>query len=69
MIIPNFPTSSQVNLQEYLTYVASLASEVQGYLTMAEKRTETARTDSTDSLEVDDLENIANPEMIMPFSV
>merc|ERR1712128_248997 len=51
------------------TNVASLASVVQGYLTMAEKRTESARTESIDSVEVDDLENIATPEMIMLSAV
>jgi len=51
------------------TNVASLASVVQGYLTMAEKRTESARTESIDSVEVDDLENLATPEMIMLSAV
>merc|ERR1719278_1904598 len=51
------------------TNVASLASVVQGYLTMAEKRTESARQESADSVEVDDLENIATPEMIMLSAV
>ena len=51
------------------TNVASLASVVQGYLNMAEKRTESARQESADSVEVDDLENIATPEMIMLSAV
>ena len=34
------------------TNVASLASVVQGYLNMAEKRTESARQESADSVEV-----------------
>lgn len=51
------------------TNVASLASVVQGYLTMAEKRTENARNESIDSVEVDDLENLATPEMIMLSAV
>ena len=41
------------------------ASLAQGYLTMAEKRTESARTESIDSVEVDVLENLETPEMIM----
>ena len=36
------------------TNVASLASVVQGYLNMAEKRTESARQESADSVEVSD---------------
>ena len=36
---------------------------------MAEKRTESARQESADSVEVDDLENIATPEMIMLSAV
>ena len=52
------------------TNVASLASVVvQGNLSMAEKRTESARTESIDSVEVDDLENLAIPEMIMLSAV
>ena len=51
------------------TNVASLATVVQGYLNMAEKRTESARQESADSVEVDDLENIATPEMIMLSAV
>ena len=38
---------------------------MQGNLTMAEKRTESARTESIDSVEVDDLENLTVPETIM----
>jgi len=49
--------------------VASLASVVQGYLNMAEKRTEAARQESVDKVEVDDLDNIATPEMIMLSAV
>jgi translation initiation factor 3 subunit A len=45
------------------------ASLAQGYLTMAEKRTESARTESIDSVEVDDLENLETPEMIMVSAV
>ena len=51
------------------TNVASLASVVQGNLTMAEKRRQSARTESIDSVEVDDLENLAIPEMIMLSAV
>merc|ERR1711970_410989 len=51
------------------TNVASLASVVQGYLTMAEKRTESARQESADSVEVDDLDNLNTPEMIMLSAV
>ena len=51
------------------TNVASLASVVQGYLTMAEKRTESDRTESIDSVEVGDLENLATLEMIMHSAV
>ena len=49
--------------------VASLASVVNQYLSMAEKRTDAARQESVDSVEVDDLENIATPEMIMLSAV
>ena len=45
------------------TNVASLASVVQRYLTRAEKRTEAARTESIDSMETNDRENLATPEM------
>ena len=51
------------------TNMASLASIVQGNLTMAEKRTESARTESIDYVEVDDLENLVIPEMIMLSAV
>ena len=51
------------------TNVASLASMVQGNLTIAEKRTESARTESIDYVEVDDLENLVTPEMIMLSAV
>merc|ERR1711963_686168 len=44
------------------TNVASLASVVQGYLNMAEKRTESARKESVDSVEeLDDLDNPDTP--------
>ena len=49
--------------------VASLAAVVNQYLSMAEKRTDAARQESVDSVEVDDLENIATPEMIMLSAV
>jgi len=53
-----------------LTNVASLASVVQGYLTMAEQRTEKARKESAESAaEVDDLDNLNTPEMIMLSAV
>ncbi len=52
------------------TNVASLASVVQGYLTMAEKRTDTARQESVESVQdVDDLDNLATPEMILLSAV
>ncbi|XP_040564646.1 eukaryotic translation initiation factor 3 subunit A [Lepeophtheirus salmonis] len=52
------------------TNVASLASVVQFYLTSTEKKTEAARQASKDSVaDVDDLENIATPEMIMLSAV
>lgn len=52
------------------TNVASLADVVQGYLNLAEKRTDEARQKSHDSVqEVDDLENLATPEMIMLSAV
>ena len=41
--------------------VVSLESMVQGYLSMAEMRTESARTESIYTVEVDDLENISTP--------
>jgi len=47
-----------------------LASVVQGYLTMAEQRTEKARLESVESAaEVDDLDNLNTPEMIMLSAV
>jgi len=49
--------------------VASLAAVVQGYLTMAEKRTDSARQESVDKVEVDDLDILATPEMIMLSAV
>merc|ERR1712088_129389 len=53
-----------------LTNVASLASVVQGYLTLAEQRTEAARQESVESAaEVDDLDNLNTPEMIMLSAV
>jgi hypothetical protein len=36
---------------------------------MAEKRTEAARKESVDKVEVDDLDNLATPEMIMLSAV
>ena len=51
------------------TNMASLASMVQGNLSMAKKRTESARTESIDSAEVNDLENLVIPEMIMLSAV
>ena len=40
------------------TNVASLAAVVQGYLNMAEKRTDAAKQESVDSVEtIDDLDN------------
>merc|ERR1719479_805404 len=42
-----------------VTNVASLAAVVQGYLNMAEKRTDEAKQESVESVqEVDDLENL-----------
>jgi len=53
-----------------LTNVASLASVVQGYLNLAEQRTEAARQESVESAaEVDDLDNLNTPEMIMLSAV
>lgn len=51
------------------TNVASLAAVVQGYLTMAEKKTESAKQESIDKVDVDDLDNLATPEMIMLSAV
>ena len=51
------------------TNVASLASVVQGYLTMAEKKTEAAKQEAIDKVEVDVLDNLATPEMIMLSAV
>lgn len=48
------------------TNVASLASVVQGYLSMAEKRTDAAKQESVESVQdVDDLDNLATPEMVI----
>ena len=53
-----------------VTNVASLAAVVQGYLNMAEKRTDEAKQESVESVqEVDDLENLATPEVIMLSAV
>merc|ERR1719431_2083566 len=53
-----------------LTNVASLASVVQTYLSMAEKRTDSAKQESVESAaEVDDLDNLNTPEMIMLSAV
>jgi len=53
-----------------LTNVASLAAVVQGYLNLAEQRTEAARQESVESAaEVDDLDNLNTPEMIMLSAV
>ena len=47
-----------------------MADVVQGYLTLAEKRTEAAKQESADLVaDVDDLENLATPEMIMLSAV
>merc|ERR1712226_1197325 len=52
------------------TNVASLAAVVQGYLSMAEKRTDAAKQESVDSVEgIDDLDNLATPEMILLSAV
>ena len=53
------------------TNVASLAQVVQGYLNMAEKRTDSAKQESVDSVnaDIDDLENLATPEMTMLSAV
>ena len=52
------------------TNVASLASVVQGYLQMAEKRTDAAKQESVDSVQdIDDLDNLATPEMILLSAV
>jgi len=51
------------------TNVASLAAVVQGYLTMAEKKTEAAKQEAIDKVDVDDLDNLATPEMIMLSAV
>jgi len=52
------------------TNVASLASVVQYYLDLAEKRTESAKQESQSSVQdVDDLDNLATPEMIMLSAV
>ncbi len=52
------------------TNVASLAQVVQGYLNMAEKRTDSAKQESVESVaDVDDLENLATPEMTMLSAV
>jgi len=49
--------------------VASLAAVVQGYLSMAEKRTAGAQQESVDKVEVDDLDILSTPEMIMLSAV
>jgi len=49
--------------------VASLAAVVQGYLTMAEKRTDSAKQESVDKVEIDDLDILSTPEMIMLSAV
>lgn len=49
--------------------VASLGSVIQGYLSNAEKRTDSARQESVDKVEVDDLDVLATPEMIMLSAV
>ena len=52
------------------TNVASLAAVVQGYLNMAEKRTDAAKQESVDSVEaIDDLDNPDTPEMILLSAV
>ena len=52
------------------TNVASLASVVQGYLSMAEKRTDSAKQESVASVEeIDDLDNLETPEMILLSAV
>ena len=52
------------------TNVASLAAVVQGYLNMAESRTDSAKKESADNVDnIDDLENLATPEMIMLSAV
>ena len=42
---------------------------VQGYLSMAEKRTAGAQQESVDKVEVDDLDILSTPEMIMLSAV
>merc|ERR1740128_889190 len=49
--------------------VASLAAVVQAYLSLAEKRTDSARQESVDKVEIDDLDIISTPEMIMLSAV
>merc|ERR1740128_1380448 len=49
--------------------VASLAAVVQAYLSLAEKRTDSARQEAIDKVDVDDLDNLATPEMIMLSAV
>ena len=44
--------------------------EFSGYLSMAEKRTDAAKQESVDSVEgIDDLDNLATPEMILLSAV
>lgn len=53
-----------------MTNVASLASVVQWYLNLAESRTEAAKQESVESAaEVDDLDNLNTPEMMMLSAV
>ena len=50
--------------------IYSILSNISGYLTMAEQRTEKARKESAESAaEVDDLDNLNTPEMIMLSAV
>ena len=50
--------------------IYSISSNILGYLTMAEQRTEKARKESAESAaEVDDLDNLNTPEMIMLSAV
>ena len=65
-VLPKKGFSSNMCLS---TNMASLASMVQGNLSMAKKRTESARTESIDSAEVNVLENLVIPEMIMLSAV
>eukprot|EP00088_Acartia_fossae_P002760 TRINITY_DN1113_c0_g1_i1.p1 TRINITY_DN1113_c0_g1~~TRINITY_DN1113_c0_g1_i1.p1 ORF type:complete len:1134 (-),score=468.42 TRINITY_DN1113_c0_g1_i1:209-3610(-) len=51
------------------TNVASLTNVVQEYLNNAEKRTDAAKQESVDKVEVDDLDILTTPEMIMLSAV